>query len=144
MAVGLRGRGYTLTWPVLPFCIVRPNTGNREPALRAGAILDAILQHFMPRAADKQFLALRTICIRAIAVDISLVDVAQAHVERNLPRTVESLGRRPWLVLQLGVRVERGEMQRHVRPKMSQNPFGKLPRFCRIVIQGWNHQGGDL
>jgi len=27
---------------------------------------------------------------------------------------------------------------------MSQNPFGKLPRFCWIVIQGWNHQIGDL
>src|SRR2546430_7574903 len=48
-----------------PSCIVRPNTGNRESALRAGAILDAILKHVMPRAADKQFPALRTICVRS-------------------------------------------------------------------------------
>ena len=27
---------------------------------------------------------------------------------------------------------------------MGQHPFGKLPRFSRIVIQGWNHQVGDL
>src|ERR1700687_5314168 len=139
MAVRLRGRGHTLLWPALPFCIVRPNSGNREPTLRAGAILDAILQHVMPRAADKQFLALRTMCVRSVAIDISFIDVAQAHIELNLPRTVESLGRRPWLVLQLEVRMKRSEMQRHVRPQMSQNPFGKLPRFCRIVIQSRNH-----
>ena len=45
MAVGLRGRGHTLPWPALPFCIVGPNAGNRESTLGAGAILDAILQH---------------------------------------------------------------------------------------------------
>ena len=35
-------------------------------------------------------------------------------------------------------------MQRHVRPEIAQNPFGKLPGFGRIIIQGWNHQVGDL
>src|SRR6266403_3357897 len=138
MAVGLRGRCHILLGPVLPSCIVRPNAGNRESALRASAILEAILQNIMPGTANEQFLALRTIGVRAIAVDISFIDVAQAHVERDLARMIKSLGWRSWLVLQLEVRVKRREMQRHIRPQMSQNPFGKLTRFCWIIIQGWN------
>ncbi len=98
----------------------------------------------MPGTADEQFLALRTICVRTFAVDVSFIDVAQAHVERDLACMIKSLGWSSWLVLQLEVRVKRSEMQRHIRPQMSQNPFGKLSRLCRIVIQGWNHQVGDL
>src|SRR6202022_764598 len=114
MGVGLRSRWRTLLWRVLPFFIVRPNSGNRESALRASAILDAILQNVVPGAADEQFRALRTISVRAIAVYISFVDVAQAHIERDLPGLIKRLRRRARLVLQFKVRVKRGEMQRHV------------------------------
>src|ERR1700732_1953577 len=122
MAVGLRGRCHALLGPVLPSCIVCPNARNRESAFRASAILDAILQNIMPGTADEQFLALRTIGVRTFAVDVSFIDVAQARVERDLARMIKSLGRRSWLVLQLEVRVKRGEMQGHIRPQMSQNP----------------------
>src|SRR5258708_23199912 len=91
MGVGVRGRCHTLLWRVLPFFIVRPNTGNRESALRASAILGAILQNVVPGAADEQFRALRTISVCALAVDISFVDVAQAHVERDLPGMIKRL-----------------------------------------------------
>src|SRR5260370_15910539 len=122
MGVGLRSRCHTLLWRVLPLCIVRPNTGNRESALWASAILDAILEHIMPGAADEQFLALRAMRVRAITVDISFVDVAQARVERRLPCHIKSFGRRARLVLQFKGPVKRGEMQRHLRSHMRQDP----------------------
>src|SRR5207247_7625183 len=37
-----------------------------------------------------------------------------------------------------------GELQRHVRSKMGEDPFGKLSRFGGIVVQRRNHQVGDL
>src|SRR5438046_4788924 len=37
-----------------------------------------------------------------------------------------------------------GEVQRHVRSKMGEDPFGKLSRFGGIVVQRRNHQVGDL
>src|SRR6266851_4760624 len=135
MAVGLRGRGHAWFWPVLPHFIVRPNAGYLDSAFWASAGLDVILQHVVPGASHEQFLALRTIGVRAIAVDISFINVVQARVERDLPGLIERLRRRARLVLQLEVWVKRGEMQRHVRPQMSQNPLGKLPRFSWIVIQ---------
>src|SRR5260370_13009889 len=91
MAVVLRGCGHTLLGPMLPSCIVRPNTGNRESALQASAILDAILQNIMPGTADEQFLALRPISVRTFAVDLSFIDVAQAHLERALACMIKSL-----------------------------------------------------
>src|SRR6266436_6828422 len=115
MAVVFFGRGHTWLRPILPSRIVRPNAGNRESTLRAGAILDAIPRHIVPSTLDQPFLALGTIGVRTIAVDISFIDVPQANVERDLPCMVKRLGRRAWLVLQLEVRVKRSEMQRHVR-----------------------------
>src|SRR5438876_7708550 len=108
-------RGHTWLGPILPFRIVLPNAGNRESTLRTGAILDAIPRHIVPGALYQPFFALGTIGVRTIAVDISFIDIPQAHVERDLPCMVKRLGRRPWLVPQLEVRVKRSEMQRHVR-----------------------------
>src|SRR5260370_25799143 len=107
MGVGLRSRCHTLLWRVLPLCIVPPNTGNRESALWASAILDAILEHIMPAAAHEQFLALRAMRVRAITVAISFVDVAQARGERRLPCHIKIFGRRARLLLHLKVRVKR-------------------------------------
>src|SRR5260370_31345153 len=99
MGVGLRSRCHTLLWRVLPLCIVRPNTGNRESALWASAILDAILDHIMPGAAYQQFLALCAMRARAITVDISFINVAQARVDLRLPCHIHSFCRRARLVL---------------------------------------------
>src|SRR6266568_2126312 len=122
-----------MLWPVLPFCIVRPNARNRGSALRASAILDAILLHVMPGTAHEQFLALWAIRVRPIAVNISFIHIPQAHFERDLPGMIKRLRWSARLVLQLEVRMKCGEMQRHVRPKMGQNPLGKLPRFVGII-----------
>src|SRR6476646_7770620 len=40
--------------------------------------------------------------------------------------------------------MERGEVQRDVRPKMGQDPLGELARLGRIIVQGGDHQSGDL
>ncbi len=53
---------------------------------------------------------------------------------------MKRLRRRARLIPQLEVRMERREVQRHVRPKMRQNPFGKFARFRGIIIQRRNHQ----
>src|SRR5260370_25651266 len=118
MGVGLRGRRHTMLWPVLPFCIVRPNARNRGSALRASAILDAILLHVMPGTAHQQFLALWAIRVRAIAVDISFIHIAQAHVERDLPGMIKRLRLLERLFLELVVVMKPLEMQRHGRPEM--------------------------
>src|SRR5260370_16297024 len=122
-----------MLWPVLPFCIVRPNARNRGSALRASAILDAILLHIMPGTAHEQFLALWAIRVRPIAVNISFIHVAQAHVERDLPGMIKRLRWSARLVLQLEVRMKRREMQRHLRPMIRQNPLANLPPFVRIT-----------
>src|SRR5436190_9189222 len=69
----------------LPSCLVRPNTRNRKFALRAGPILNTVLQHIVPRPPHQQLLALRAIRVRAIAINVSFVHVAQPHLHRNLP-----------------------------------------------------------
>src|SRR5260370_27906243 len=98
MGVGLRGRGHTMLWRVLPICIVCPNAGNCESAFRAGAILDAILQHIVPGTADEQFRAVWTIGVLAIAVDISFRGAASAPLHRDLPGLVVPLWRRARLL----------------------------------------------
>src|SRR5438105_4828527 len=72
----------------LSLCVVRPDTWNGESALRAPAIRDAILHYIVPRPPHKQLLAIRAIRVRAVAVNISLIHVAQADFHRDLPRTI--------------------------------------------------------
>src|ERR1700747_1603824 len=120
MGVRFCSRWRALPRQALPFCVIRPNTWNRESAFPASTILDVILQHVVPRAANQQFLAVRTTRVRAIAVDISFVDVTKANLKGNLAGLIERLRRCARLILQLEVRMKRREMQGHIWPPMSQ------------------------
>src|SRR6266404_10004089 len=79
--------------------IIGPDTGYRQTTVSAGSHFDAVLQNVMPGPAHQQFPALRAIRIRTFAVNVALIDVVQAGIERDLPRAIERRGRRPRFVL---------------------------------------------
>src|SRR6266403_1289445 len=103
-------------WATLSLRVVCPDTGNHETTVSAASLFDAVLQNVMPGPAHQQFLALRAVRVRSIAINVALIDVVQAGIERDLPGAIESSGRSPRFILQLEVRVKCGEVQRHIRP----------------------------
>src|SRR5262249_11362538 len=111
-----------------------PDAGDERPALRAGAVLDAVVEHIVPGTPDEQLAATRTVGVRGVAEDVSLIDVVQPDLERDFARAVQGFGRGGRFVLQLEIRVKRGEMQRYVGAKVFQNPFGEAPGFGGIVV----------
>src|SRR5215472_17078667 len=112
----------------LPYCIIRPDAGNEELALRASTILDAKFHDVVPRAVDEKRLTIRAIGVCTGAVDVPFVHVAQADFHRDLTGAIQRGGRSPRFVLQLEIGMKRGEVQRNIRPEMGQNPFSKLAR----------------
>lgn len=79
--------------------IIGPDTGDRETTDSARSLFDAVLQNVMPGPAHQQFPALRAERVRSIAVNVALIDVVHAGIERDLPRAIESSGRSPRFVL---------------------------------------------
>src|SRR5580765_91313 len=94
----------------------------------------------MPGTPDQQLATLRAGRTSAITEDISFVYVVKSRFEGDSPCAVKSLWRRPRLVLQLEIGMERREVQGHVGPKMRQYPFGKLASFRGVVVQRRNDQ----
>ena len=100
-----------------------PDAGNHKTTLGTSAIFETVLKDVMPGAPDEQFSAFWTTGVRAVAVNIAFIDIVQTHFARNGTRSMESLRRRARLVLQLEIRMEGSEVQRHVRAEMGQDPF---------------------
>src|SRR6267143_7244883 len=121
MAVIPRDFGNISRGAAPPLSVVCPDASDRETAVCAGSLLDMILQNVMPGSDHQQFPALRAIRVRSIAVDVALIDVMQAGIERDSPREIERRGWSPRFVLQLEIRVKRSEVQRHVRPQIRQD-----------------------
>ena len=68
-------------------------------------------------------------------VDVARVDVAQSVADRDFARTRQRRGRRARLVHHLPVRMERGEVQRHVRSELVGDPARHLLQLgVRIVL----------
>src|ERR1700722_15105832 len=82
-----------------------------------------ILHHAVPRPLDQLRLARRTHRIRAIAINIALIHVMEPRIERDPPRPVQRLRRRPRLILQFEIRMKRRKVQRHIWPQILENPF---------------------
>src|SRR3974377_1618860 len=98
----------------------------------------------MPRPFNQQSFAGWTDSVRGIGVDISFIDVLESGVHCDLPGLVERLWRRARLVLQFEIGMKRGEVQRHMRSKMLQNPTTQSSRFVRIIIERGDHQVCNL
>src|SRR6476660_2995786 len=61
-----------------------------------------------------------------------------------MARVVESLWWSAWLVLKLEVRVKRGEVERNIWSQMGEYPVDQPSGFARVVVEGGDHQIGDL
>ena len=103
------------------------------------AIAQPVLAHVMPRTPDQQRAALGARSIRGIAINIPLVDVVQSGSFGDFARSMQRFGGRAWLVAQLEIGMERGEMQRNIRTEMFENPFGKRASLFRRVVESRNH-----
>src|ERR1700674_3407926 len=99
MALVPRDFGSISCWAALSLCVVGPDTGDRETTVSTGVLFDVVLQNVMPGPAHQQFLALRAVRVRSIAVNVALINVVQAGIERDLPRAVECRSRSPRFVL---------------------------------------------
>src|SRR5258705_9855938 len=82
----------------LPFCVVCPDTGNRETTVSAESLFDMVLQNVVPGPAHQQLRALRAVRVRSFTVDVAFVDVVEAGIECNLPRAIQRRGRSARLV----------------------------------------------
>src|SRR5712664_4254258 len=133
MAVVPRDFGSISRRAALPLCVVCPDTGDRETTVSAGALFDVVLQNVMPGPAHQEFPALWAVRVCPIAVNVALINVVQASIERDLPRAIERRSRSPRFVLQLEIRVKPREVQRHIRSQMRQDPFRELARLRGIV-----------
>ena len=104
----------------------------------AGAILQTVLLHIVPRPANQNLAAAGTVRVRSVAVNIAFVNIVQSGFERDFPRGVKRFRRSARLVAQLEIRMKCGEMQRNIRTEMLQNPIGKLTNFTRVIVQSRN------
>src|SRR5712692_11758543 len=121
-----------------------PNSGYHQAALRARALLQVVRSHVVPRALDEQSAAARATGVRAIAVNIALINVVQTDFASDLPGAVKRFRGRARLIAELEVGMKRGEVQRNVGPQMLQNPLRQLARLRGTVVQRGAHQVGDL
>ena len=101
------------------------------------AVFQPILLHIVPGTLHQQRLARGARSMRPIAIDIAFVDVVQARFERNGARRVQSFRRSARLIPQLEIGMERGEMQRHVRAQMFQDPFGQAADLAGRRRSAW-------
>jgi hypothetical protein len=121
-----------------------PDAGNRQTASRTVTVLEAIDENIVPGAANQHGVALRAGGVRAVAEDIAFIDVMQAGFERDFAGAVQSFRRSGRLVHELEIGMERGEVQRHIRAEMREDPFGELAGFGGIVIERGNHEIGEF
>ena len=105
---------------------------------------DTILEDVVPGAADEEFVAMGAVGVRGIGVDVAFVNVVEADFAGDLARAVKSLGWSGRLVPELEVRVKRGEVQRNIGAEVGEDPFGEFAGFVGIVVEGGNHEIGDL
>ena len=103
-----------------------------------------VFEDVVPGTADEEFVAVGAVGVGGTGVDVAFVDVVKAGFESNLARAVESFGRSGWLVLQLKIRMECGEVEGDIRAKMGEDPVGEFASFGGIVIERGNHEIGDL
>src|SRR5665213_3184725 len=88
-----------------------PATGNVVAAIGASAFTKAILNYIVPGAADQYCAALRTKRVRGVRKDVAFVNVLQTGFPRNGTGAVQRFRRRGFLIPQLEIGMERGEMQ---------------------------------
>src|SRR5260370_11129998 len=61
-----------------------PDSGNHQTAVRARPLLQVVRSHVVPRALDEQSAAAWATGVRAIAVNISLINVVQPNFAGDL------------------------------------------------------------
>src|SRR3984893_5497658 len=123
---------------------VRPASRNGKGTVGTATLLDMVLEHVVPGAADQERAARWTRRVRAVAVDIAFVDVMQTHLKGSRTGHVKRFGRSARLVAQLEIRMEGGEMKRDIRTEVLKNPFGKLAGFGRRIVQGGDEEIRDV
>src|SRR5271163_2254109 len=92
-----------------------PNARNVQRTFRTSSFDHSILKDIVPGPPNQQLAALGARCVRAFTEDISFVHVVKTRLARDSARPVKRLRRRPRLIPQLEVRMERREVQGHVR-----------------------------
>src|SRR6266702_6963458 len=115
---------------------ILPAADDGLPTIRASAISQAILGHIVPGTADQSAPALWARGVCPTGKDIALVDVMQSHFAGDGAGAMQRFRRCARLILQLEIGMKGGEVQRHVRPEMFENPFRELTRFARIIVEG--------
>jgi hypothetical protein len=76
-----------------------PDSRDRATAIPAGTVAQVIFQHGVPGATNEQRLALGTEGVRAIAVDITFIDVVKAGIAGDLSGAVQRFRWRGRLIL---------------------------------------------
>ncbi len=103
-----------------------------------------IFEDAVPGAADEELVAVGAVGVGGFGVDVALVNVVEPDLAGDLTRAVKRLRRSGRLVLELEVRVKRGEMERNVGAKIGKDPFGELAGFGGVIVESGNHEVGDL
>ena len=98
--------------------------GDRVVAAGAVPCPEAIFEDAVPGAADEEFVAFGAIGVGGVGIDVADVNVMEACFAGDLMGTMKGLGWSGRLVLELEVRVERGEVERNVGAEIGEDPFG--------------------
>src|SRR6267142_4966097 len=114
--------------------VVFPDAGYCSAALWTASVSQPVLRDVVPGAADKQCAAAGATGVRAIAVNVSFIYEMKAGIFRDLPGAVQRFRGCSWLVAELEVSMESGEMQGDVGAEMSDDPIGEFARLGGIII----------
>src|SRR5260370_28021112 len=68
--------------------LIFPDSGYHQAAVRARALVQVVRSHIVPGALDEQRAAAWATGVRAIAVDISLINLTQTNLAGDLPPPV--------------------------------------------------------
>src|SRR5438445_1049738 len=125
-------------------CRTLPAAGDGLPAIRTSAIGHAILGTIVPGTADHSAPALWARGACPTGKDIALADVMPSDSAGDGAGAMQRFRRCARLILQLEIGMKGGEVQRHVRPEMFENPFRELTCLGRIVVERRDHEVGNL
>jgi hypothetical protein len=127
-----------------PHSKLGPAAGDDGGAVGAVPCPEAIFEDIVPGTADEEFATVGAVGMGGFRKNIAFVDVVKTNFESNFSRTMQSLRRSGGLILQLEIGMKSGEVQGDLWTQIGEDPLGEFAGFCRIVVEGRDHEVGEL
>jgi len=119
-----------------------PDAGDGRVALWAVPCPEMVGEDIVPRAADQQGVALGTVGVGGLGVDVALVNEVQADFTGDFAGAMEGARRSGRLVAELEIGMESSEVERNIGAEMREDPLSELAGFLGVVVESGDNEIG--